>query len=226
MCMKKWWRIGAFILGSLLIASFPLYAQIPGFYPQSPMYGQPFWSQPYAIQPSYPQYPSYSPSPWGEPQMGYSSYGYSPNQLYQCGLQLVYARRYHDAIRTFQMFLQMYPQSSLADNALYWTGECYYAQKRYYDALSYFQRILYECPRANKVPDALLKIALSYMSLNQHARGCQYLADLVNRYPNSEPAQKAYRWFDRCGWHSSYYRGSQFQAPDYYYNDWTFPKNY
>ncbi len=30
MCMKKWWRIGAFILGSLLIASFPLYAQIRG----------------------------------------------------------------------------------------------------------------------------------------------------------------------------------------------------
>jgi tol-pal system protein YbgF len=124
----------------------------------------------------------------------------NPQQLYRCGLSLVYARRYSEAIRIFQQFLNSYPQSSLADNALYWTGEAYYAQKQYYQALSYFQQILSRYPQGNKVPDALLKIALSYMSLNRDSEGCQMLNELQYRYPNSEPAQKAYRWMNRCGY--------------------------
>jgi tol-pal system protein YbgF len=119
--------------------------------------------------------------------------------MYRCGLSLVYARRYNEAIQVLQNFLRSYPQSSLADNALYWTGECYYAQKQYHTALSYFQRVLFQYPRGNKVPDATLKIALSHFSLKQYGEGCRVLNELISCYPNSEPARKAYRWLDRCG---------------------------
>jgi len=77
--------------------------------------------------------------------------------------------------------------------------------------LSYFQRVLFEYPRGNKVPDATLKIALSYISLKQYNEGCRVLNDLIYRYPNSEPARKAYRWLGRCGGgYDSYYGGNSF----------------
>jgi len=157
-------------------------------------------------------------------QGGWSS---NPQQLYRCGLSLVYAKRYSEAIQTFQQFLNSYPQSSLADNALYWTGEAYYAQKQYYQALGYFQQVLSRYPQENKVPDALLKIALSYMSLNRYSEGCQTLNDLQYRYPNSEPAQKAYRWRDRCGYWGGGYTYTQpysSNRPQPWYSDSALPK--
>ena len=164
--------------------------------------------QPQPYQPYSPYQPSIQPCdpsscfypPFQQPTQCWSTGNwYGPQQMYRCGLSLVYAKRYHEAIQVFQNFLRSSPQSSLADNALYWTGECYYAQKQYQIALSYFQRVLFQYPRGNKVPDATLKIALSHMSLKQYNEGCRVLKELIACYPNSEPARKAYRWLGRCG---------------------------
>ncbi len=192
---------------------FPNYYQQPYYSPYQP-YIQPYESPSYFYPPSQPTY-CWPGTTWSNSQ-----------QMYRCGLSLVYARRYYEAIQVFQEFLRYYPQSSLADNALYWTGECYYAQKQYHIALSYFQRILFEYPHGNKVPDAMLKIALSHMSLKQYGEGCRVLNDLIYRYPNSEPARKAYRWLGRCGGgYSSPYYG--YDLPYYgYYGDATLPKNW
>ncbi len=206
----------------------PLFAQARFSYQRPPIYYQPYsppqqWYMQPGVVPLYPGYPPQSPQ-WGG--QGYYN-RYSPKQLYQCGLGLVYAKRYYDAIQVFHQFLSRYPRSSLADNALYWTGESYYAQRQYRAALMYFQRVQVEYPRGNKVPDAMLKTALSYNSMNQHYRGCQILDDLVARYPNSESARKAYRWLRRCGggWSPPSYPADC----DYYSScnkDSTFPKNY
>jgi tol-pal system protein YbgF len=215
--------------------SMPPTSQMPyyGLYQQP--YQQPY-VQPYA-QPctpyaysscgGYPSYPPVTTSCW---QGGATS----AQQLYRCGLSLVYAKRYYDAIQVFHQFLNYYPQSSLADNALYWTGEAYYAQKQYYQAMGYFQQILTQYPHGNKVPDAMLKIALSHISLKRYNEGCQMIGELLHRYPNSEPAWKAYRWWDRCGggyWgfdrpsYDSYSYGPQPQ-PIPMYSDSALPKNW
>lgn len=199
---------------------------------QPPTYYQPYtpspqYVQPVPIQPIQPVQPIQPSSPcWPNTGGGYWGGG-NPQCMYQSGLQLVYARRYYEAIRVFDEFLRYYPQSSLADNALYWTGECYYAMKQYNTALQYFQQVICRYPRGNKVPDSMLKTALSYFSMNQTSRGCQVLNDLVSRYPNSESARKAYRWMNRCGWNSPQYPSSDcgYISP-YFYGDATFPKNY
>ncbi len=202
--------------------------QPPNYYPQPqiqpPTYYQPYTPMPQSVQPVPPIQP---PSPgWPNTGSGYWGGG-SMQQMYQCGLQLVYAKRYYEAIRVFDEFLRYYPQSSLADNALYWTGECYYAMKQYRTALQYFQHVICYYPRANKVPDSMLKTALSYFSMNQTNRGCQVLNDLVARYPNSESARKAYRWMNRCGWYYPQYPSSDYGSyTPYYYGDASFPKNY
>jgi hypothetical protein len=89
----------------------------------------------------------------------------------------------------------------------------------------------------------MLKIALSYMSLNQYGEGCRELNDLLARYPNSEPARKGYRWLNRCGGGYGYnpygysqygYSQYEYNAPYYgydspyqnYYGDTTLPKNW
>jgi tol-pal system protein YbgF len=218
---------------------------------QQPTYQQPIYQQPIYQQPSYiqppaipylppqpqPQYIMPQPQPQPQQQWG-TGYWYNPKQMYQYGLNLVYAKQYYQAIQIFQQFLSCYPQSSLADNALYWLGECYYAQKQYSTALWYFNRVLREYPRGNKVPDAMLKIALSYFSMKQNQRGCQMLQELMRCYPKSEPAQKAYRWLNRCGGSGGGYPpcppGYAYSAQPGYgyaqtqpsYNDWSFPKNY
>lgn len=240
--MKKIFVSFILMMCCLMIGlSLPSFAQSPFAYPQQPpIYYQPYsppqqgYIQPGMI-PSYPYSPPQSPPQWS----GSGYYQYSPKQLYQCGLNLVYAKRYYEAVQVFFQFLRRYPQSSLADNALYWTGESYYAQKQYRTALMYFQQVQIRYPRGNKVPDALLKTALSYISMKQQYRGCQALNDLISRYPNSEPARKAYRWLGRCGWYSpspspdcgGYGYPAPSPSPDCGYgypgyNDSTFPKNY
>jgi len=209
--------------------SLPVSAQWQLPYPPPPLTYSPSYGpyQPY-IQPCAPSSCSYPSSPSTPCWSGIRS---SQEQMYRCGLSLVYARRYYEAIQVLQNFLRDYPQSSLADNALYWIGECYYAQKQYHTALSYFQRVLFEYPRGNKVPDATLKIALTYMSLKQYAEGCRVLNDLICRYPYSEPARKAYSWLGRCGWGTRPYDGG-YDVPYYgdailpSYGDAMLPKNW
>ena len=205
--MKKLVISAIVIIGCGIILGGPLVAQAQYAPSQPPIYYQPFVApQPYPQPP--PPVVVVPPNSYG-PSSG--MYWGNPNSMYQYGLQLVYAKRYYEAIRVFDEFLRYYPQSNLADNALYWTGECYYALKQYPTALIYFQQIQSQYPRGNKVPDALLKIALSYFSMKQDARGCQILNDLMYRYPKSEPARKGYRWLNRCGW----YPQSAPQYPQY-----------
>ena len=236
------------VLVSCWVGLLPTTVQAQSYYP-GPMIQQPQWQQssPYALpyqsyqqpyvpyqQPylySQPCTPAYNYSscvqPYIVPQCG-SGWGGSPEQMYRCGLSLVYARRYGEAIQMFQQFLSYYPQSSLADNALYWAGEAYYAQKQYYQALGFFHQVLTRYPQGNKVPDALLKIALSYLSLKRNSEGCQYLNELRYHYPYSEPAQKAYRWLDRCGYASGggsgYVQPYSSTIPQPWYSESSLPK--
>ena len=217
------------VLVGCVAAGLPLSAQAQYYVPQvqPPLYYQQNAAAPQYLQPvPRPVYPS-------QPCGGYWN---TERCMYQQALQMVYARQYYGAIQSFAQFLQYYPQSSLADNALYWTGECYYAMKQYQTALAYFERIPYQYPRGNKVPDSLLKTALSYFSMKQDARGCQALNQLLSRYPNSEAARKSYRWRNRCyrgggdcysPCYPSPYGTQQYQGnPTYYYDDYSFPKNY
>ena len=213
---RKIFRVAWLSCGLFALWLLPVAAQAQYPYAPPPMYYQSYYPQyqPYLQQPGEPPVGFYAPAQ--VPQARQSTYcGYrvrsAQEQMYRCGLSLVYARRYHEAIQVLHNFLRYYPSSSLADNALYWIGESYYAKKQYWTALTYFQRVRFEYPRGNKVPDAMLKIALAQFSLKQYEAGCRGLDELIAWYPRSESASKAYYSRDRC--YRPAYRG--YVAPDY-----------
>lgn len=96
-----------------------------------------------------------------------------------------------EATAAFAAFIRDYPTSEHAVNAHYWLGECYYGEGRYLQAVEVFDRLLATFPSAKKVPDSLLKIGLSWLSLNEPAKGKSALQRLIDKYPESEAAGKA-----------------------------------
>jgi tol-pal system protein YbgF len=208
------------------------YGQQPYMQPYGQLYGQTYGQQPYMqpVEPLVFPYPSSQLYPPCQLTQCQSKNWCSAEQMYRCGLSLVYARQYDEAIQGLSMFLRFYPRSSLADNAVYWIGECYYARKHYQTALSYFHRVLAEYPRGNKVADAKLKTALAHISLRNYAEGCRWLNEVIYRHPRSEAASKAYRWLGYCGGGSGYFYPdhdySYGNEPTHAYSDWLLPKNW
>ncbi|MBF0101909.1 MAG: tol-pal system protein YbgF [Desulfobacterales bacterium] len=100
-------------------------------------------------------------------------------------------QEYSSAITLFTTIYNQNPKHDLADNALYWKGEALYAEKKYSEALSTFKQVIEHYPERNKVPDAMLKIAFSYLSLNDPENAHKYLKELLIKYPFTMSSEKA-----------------------------------
>jgi tol-pal system protein YbgF len=117
--------------------------------------------------------------------------GVVPMRDYQTALSMYRKGRFSAAADAFQSFAKKYTQHSYADNAIYWLGECFYDLKRYRLALKIFRRVVEEYPTGNKAPDALLKMAYSYLKLEEKANARTVLAQLMQSFPKSEVARLA-----------------------------------
>lgn len=98
---------------------------------------------------------------------------------------------YSLALLGFRDYLNKSPDSELADNAQYWIGECHYAQRDFMRAIEELSRVEQAYPLGDKVPAALLKIAYSYLQLEDREAAKSTLRDLINRYPTLEEADQA-----------------------------------
>lgn len=114
-----------------------------------------------------------------------------PEALYNEAQNLFMAGRIAESIDQFLNFILSYPQHTLTDNAQYWIGEAYYSQKDYQKAALEFKKAADNYPTENKAPDALLKVAFSYLELNNKEKALEVLKLLMERYPLSEAAAKA-----------------------------------
>lgn len=95
---------------------------------------------------------------------------------------------YSLALVGFQDYLRKSPDSELADNAQYWIGECYYAQRDFHKATDEFLKVEQNYPKGDKVPASLLKVAYSYLQVEDRGAARRVLRDLVSRFPSSEEA--------------------------------------
>lgn len=112
---------------------------------------------------------------------------------YLAARQLVYDRKFDDAVAAFNDFLLDYPNGAFAPNAHYWLGELYLVLEQPNLELSRqsFQLLLDLYPKHNKVPDASFKLATVYFAKGNAERAKTMLETVISTYPKQPVAELA-----------------------------------
>jgi len=112
---------------------------------------------------------------------------------YLAARQLVYDRKFDDAVVAFNDFLLDYPNGAFAPNAHYWLGELYLVLEQPNLELSRqaFQLLLDLYPKHNKVPDASFKLATVYFAKGNTERAKTMLESVISTYPKQPVAELA-----------------------------------
>ena len=116
---------------------------------------------------------------------------FTPDALYQTGLDSFKAGEVVAARELFTKFLEQNPKHELAANAHYWIGETYYNEKNYESAILSYQDVIKNYPGKEKVVAAMLKQAMSFNEIKDAKSAKFVLKKLVDGYPKSEEAKKA-----------------------------------
>lgn len=112
-------------------------------------------------------------------------------RLYDSAYRDFVKGQYALAQQGFVQYLQMFPESDLADNAQYWIGECNYSQKKYAEAIQAFQTVITKYPEGEKVPAAMLKMSYAQIASGKTAAAKENLAALIKRFPQANEANLA-----------------------------------
>jgi tol-pal system protein YbgF len=114
----------------------------------------------------------------------------SPESLYERSNESLLRRQFGDAEAGFSIFLQKYPDHSLAGSAQYWLGETFYAQGDFKRAASSFLQGYKKYPKSRRAPDSLLKLGISLNRLGQAEQACAAYAAVSAEYPKAVDARK------------------------------------
>lgn len=117
--------------------------------------------------------------------------GVDPDQLYNTAYLDFTRGMYRIAIAGFDQYIQMFPDSDLADNAQYWIGECFYAEGELGRAEEEFKKVLIRYPAGNKVPAATYKLGLVYLAQNRADAAQRQFEAVVEKYPGTTEAKLA-----------------------------------
>jgi tol-pal system protein YbgF len=118
-------------------------------------------------------------------------------QAYQAAFNLLKAGRYDQAAKSFQKFLDAFPNGKFADNAQYWLGESYYVTRKFDSAMREFDKLVTTHPESQKVTHALLKIGYIHDELGQKDKAREVLTGLTEKYPQSTAAGLAAKRLER-----------------------------
>jgi len=114
-----------------------------------------------------------------------------PQALYQSAYNDYLRGNYDLAIVTFRQYLDLFPDTDLADNASYWIGECYFNKGEYDHAVREFEALVERYPRSDKRASALLKTGYAQLELGNREQGLDRLRRVVREFPLSDEANLA-----------------------------------
>lgn len=117
--------------------------------------------------------------------------GVDPDQLYNTAYLDFTRGMYKVAVAGFEQFIEMFPDSEMADNAQYWIGECHYSQGELNRAEEEFKKVLIRYPTGNKVPAATYKLGLVYLAQNRADAARRQFEAVVEKYPGAVEAKLA-----------------------------------
>ena len=110
---------------------------------------------------------------------------------YQDAFKLLKQSLYEQAIKSFQQFLAVYPDSEYSDNAQYWLGEAFFVTRDFKSAIDEYHKVVTLYPESQKLTEALLKMAYSHEELGEIDEARRQLEDLKQRYPGTTAARLA-----------------------------------
>jgi tol-pal system protein YbgF len=114
-----------------------------------------------------------------------------PVQRYQLAFEALRAADYPRATAGFDDMIARYPDHALATNARYWLGRSLVLQQDHARAVDAFAAALAGPLEAARVPDAMLRKAQSELQLGKRDAASATLQQLIERFPDSEPARQA-----------------------------------
>jgi tol-pal system protein YbgF len=112
-------------------------------------------------------------------------------ELYKAAYKKFQMNDTDGAIKDFTSFINLYPNSALADNAHFWIGECYYSMKDYDRAILEYDKVIKDYPNADKVPSAMLKEGYALAEKGEIGSARVVLNDLIQKYPEEPQADLA-----------------------------------
>lgn len=98
---------------------------------------------------------------------------------------------YQPSIEGFNLFLQTYPDSTLAANAQYWLGEANYGAGNFEKSVNDFQNVITGYSGSAKEPDASLKLGYAYYELKRWSSARSVLQEVSNKFPGSSVSKLA-----------------------------------
>lgn len=132
--------------------------------------------------------PTHGSSAAAPPQTGQAPRGAplggSEKQLYDQALKMAMAGQTQAARRTFDEFLQKYPNSRNAPNVYYWVGETYYHDGNFSQSVESFDKVVKSYPQSEKSADAMYKIALTYEKMGDRAKAVSSYESLLQAHSN------------------------------------------
>ena len=148
-------------------------------------------AEPTSTSPSSPMSPGGGPTAGAPPVTTPPANGIDRNQLYEQATSDLTQGRYSLALVAYRQYLQLFPETDLADNAQYGAGECFFAQAQFDSALVEYARVGVRWGTGDRAPASLYKLGLCEERLGRTMESRRTFEDLVKRFPQSGEAQLA-----------------------------------
>ncbi len=98
------------------------------------------------------------------------------------------AKKYDEAIRTFQQVLDTKISQNLTGHCQYWIGESYFGKRDFQQALMHFEAAL-QATMPQKTADAHFMAARCCEILKDNEKAKEHFAIVAKEFPNTELAQ-------------------------------------
>ena len=120
----------------------------------------------------------------------------SERDQYGMAIDLMRARKFQEAISSFQALIETFPNGRYTANCFYWLGELFVAIGDKELGRQNFMQVINLYPDNQKVPDALYKLGRIYIDLGDMDIGQRYLSRVMENHPESSAAKLAITYYE------------------------------
>lgn len=112
-------------------------------------------------------------------------------QIYHTAYTAYVNGDFDTAIAGFEKYLELYPDTELADIAQYWIAESFFSLGEFETALREYDRFIGKYPNSDKIPAAYFSKAEVYLKLDRRLEANSHLEYIIERFPETDTARKA-----------------------------------